>query len=367
MKKILIIILFAIVKNLSFGQLINSVSNSLGAVAGAVQGQEIELQRTTDFGDWIYLDGRLKTTLTTPQQAVCAILAISNPTAWGGANIPDRRNRFAIGASVTYPLGTTGGGATIAQNMLPQVQLPLKTSVANNGLWYRSNPDAALRLSNPSGQIYDASTILFGQAYVDLNGNVAQQPFTPFYYANAKFVWLGPSVTTATSQFPLSAAGNANFNPATGVFTVPPLTFTTTGTGNPTFAGNNLDIPKTKIFLQSNSTLSKTLGGVMFTINASDPWTLTTSFAASGAIHTTVYQYVLGANFDYWATASSGASGLLARGKSWANVTVGTIGIVSPAYQSTGSGYLQANGNTYQINATSNANIGICFIELVSP
>ena len=196
------------------------ISSNLGisSVVGAMQGEIRPFAETASFGDWIICQGQAITTLTPAQQTVAIAKGYTT-------SLPDMRNRSIVGSGLTFPYLSTGGTNNIAQNNLPNVQLPLKTSVANSGLWYRSSPDLSLRLSNPSGQIYDASTMNYNQAYSDLNGNVTQQLFMTPYIAMNYFVWLGASVTTATTQFPFNittiGTGASTWNPATGTLNIP--------------------------------------------------------------------------------------------------------------------------------------------------
>jgi microcystin-dependent protein len=76
-------------------------------------------RQPADHVGWILCNGRLKSTLTTTQQAVATALGI-------GANIDDARGKalFAAGANGIV-LGATGGAATatVAQANLPNVSL----------------------------------------------------------------------------------------------------------------------------------------------------------------------------------------------------------------------------------------------------
>jgi hypothetical protein len=192
----------------------------LAAVAGAVQGQIIQADQTADYGNWILLDGRLKSALTTAQQAVATALGY-------GVNIPDMRGRLPIGANATYPYQTTGGANTIAQNNLPNVALSVSASTSGNAVWTYNGTTGNARISN-GGFTFDGSSVgslAVGGSTSSMNGNVTQQPYTPPYRASNYFVWLGPSASTVTTSQPLTltttGSGASTFNSATGGLNIP--------------------------------------------------------------------------------------------------------------------------------------------------
>lgn len=118
-----------------------------------------------------------------------------------------------------------------------------------------------------------------------------------------------------------------------------------------------------KLVLVSTINTSGTLGGVTFSITTADPWTLSTSVAATGTTTANVYQFSAGQTWDYWTSATPGVTSILNRGKSWAGTTSGGIGLIGTSYISACTGVLIANGNTYQIQANSYNTGGVCIIE----
>jgi hypothetical protein len=216
-----------------------SAGVGLSGIAGAVQGQIIQADQTTDYGNWILLDGRLKSALTTAQQAVATALGY-------GVNIPDMRGRLPIGANATYPYQTTGGSNTIAQNNLPNVALSISGSTSGNAVWTYNGTTGNARISN-GGFTFDGSSVgslAVGGSTSSMNGNVTQQPYTPPYRASNYFVWLGPSASTVTTS--------------------QPLTLTTTGSGASTFnigtGALNIPIPNSIIITENNSIAGQSLG-----------------------------------------------------------------------------------------------------------
>lgn len=85
---------------------------SMGATLGDVK----DSVKTADHDGWILLNGRAKNTLTSLQQAACNLLGI-------GANLPDARNRFRVGAGSSYTNMSTGGSNMISRNQLPNVTI----------------------------------------------------------------------------------------------------------------------------------------------------------------------------------------------------------------------------------------------------
>jgi microcystin-dependent protein len=167
----------------------NFPNNSAGGSgASAVQGQIQAIDRTNDIGDWILLDGRLKSTLTTAQQAVATSLGY-------GANLPDMRGRLPIGAggtaAVTYQ--STAGSTTIAQNRLPNVSPVLFPSlgliIGTRGVASGNSYDVYSSSVNDGGSTTNIS--YNAQSVSSINGNVTQQPYLPPVRGVNYFVWLG--------------------------------------------------------------------------------------------------------------------------------------------------------------------------------
>jgi hypothetical protein len=232
--------------------------STVSAVAGAVAGDRKFSDLLLDHSNWILLDGRLKTALTTAQQAVATSLGY-------GVNIPDMRGRMALGIGGT--IGATalgqGGSATIAQNQLPNVVLSFSGSTGNAGAHSHTingNANGATGGSQGTFSTVAASNWAVISSVVDhahsfsgtttsLSGGVTQQNYVPSYAAGNWFVWLGASAQTITFGTPTTRcvvtanygsaqalAGNttinltgwtsskdttASFNAATGVFTAP--------------------------------------------------------------------------------------------------------------------------------------------------
>jgi hypothetical protein len=206
--------------------------STLPSVA-AMQGQKIWADRTTDLGDWILLDGRLKSALTVAQQAIATALGY-------GTNIPDMRGRMAMGALAgTYPLLSAGGSFTIARANLPNdtlVSTPnssftpsgsVSTNVnaifhsatggGFNGGRIQLTDRTGFTQNNPSELTVSASftgsaATLPNYTTSSINGGVAQTSFVPAYGTGNWFVWLGataPTVTFASASLQqLNATGN---------------------------------------------------------------------------------------------------------------------------------------------------------------
>jgi hypothetical protein len=228
------------------------------SVAGAVAGDRKFSDLLLDHGNWILLDGRLKTALTTAQQAVATSLGY-------GANIPDMRGRMALGIGGAIGAGALaqGGSAIIAQNQLPNVALSFSGSTGNAGAHSHTingNANGATGGSQGTFSTVAASNWAVISSALDhahsfsgntssLSGGVTQQNYVPSYAAGNWFVWLGSSAQTITFGAPTTRcvvtatyggaqalAGNttinltgwtstkdttASFNAATGVFTAP--------------------------------------------------------------------------------------------------------------------------------------------------
>jgi hypothetical protein len=79
-------------------------------------GDTKESYQASDHDGWILMNGRAKSTLTAQQQVACDTLGI-------GANIPNTRDRFVVGAGGAFTLGVTGGSKTIDRSALPNTTL----------------------------------------------------------------------------------------------------------------------------------------------------------------------------------------------------------------------------------------------------
>jgi hypothetical protein len=170
-------------------------------LVAAVAGDRKFSDLLIDHGDWILLNGRLKSTLTAAQQAVATSLGY-------GTNIPDMRGRMALGIGGT--IGATalsqGGSSTIGQNQLPNVALSgtITSVLAVTGGGSQAPSGFTSGTSGIPAWINGGSlssgwpgggNVTIGS----LNGGVTQQAFVPSYAAGNWFVWLGSSATTVTA------------------------------------------------------------------------------------------------------------------------------------------------------------------------
>lgn len=203
---------------LSWNQVTGQAAAS--AVAGAVAGDRKFSDLLTDHSNWILLNGRLKTTLTTAQQAVATSLGY-------GFNIPDLRGRMPMGVGAGFPVLSTGGTLLIAQNQLPNINLGSNnyrgvvggnlnadgSSAGISGIpsWENGASSLSGWPSTP-GNVFD----------IQLNGNVAQQNFLPPYATGNWFVWLGPNAATTSIGQPITPRKITRFT-SSGVFTRDPL------------------------------------------------------------------------------------------------------------------------------------------------
>jgi hypothetical protein len=170
------------------------VSATAGATAGDIKFSGL----TTDHsGNWILLDGRLKSALTPAQQTVATSLGY-------GTNIPDMRGRMAVGVGGTLgaALNAIGGSLSIAQNALPNVTLPVSGSagLGGSGIWWYNGTTGNARMPNGGG-VFDAqstTSLTVSGNTASINGGVTQQNFISPYFANNWFVWLGSSASTVT-------------------------------------------------------------------------------------------------------------------------------------------------------------------------
>jgi hypothetical protein len=75
--------------------------------------------RTVDHNGWIKLDGRLKSTLTSGQQAAASVITAEVGGGWVGLSIPDATGRAFVQGAV----GSQIGSSTISQANLPNISL----------------------------------------------------------------------------------------------------------------------------------------------------------------------------------------------------------------------------------------------------
>jgi hypothetical protein len=334
--------------------------STVSAVAGAVAGDRKFSDLLFDHGNWIILDGRLKTALTTAQQAVATSLGY-------GANIPDMRGRMALGIGGT--IGATalgqGGSSTIAQNQLPNVTLSISGSAAQggNGIWWYNGTTGNARMPN-GGNTFDAQTItsltVSGNT-ASINGGVAQQNYVPSYAAGNWFVWLGSSANTITLASVLTGA-TQSIGGLSGIAPAPiagQQNFKLLGDGTWGTGAANL----------TAGALSAVVGGVTFSINNADPMTLTTSLAMTGFVTSEVFNVAAGGTYDFWRAAGSGlatAGSTLIRGGSWNGLTSKLIGLSSSSYCCVIQGYLVGNGRTFRISGGSTNGSPNVIIEVVA-
>jgi hypothetical protein len=213
-------------------------------LVAAVAGDRKFSDLLIDHGDWILLNGRLKSTLTAAQQAVATSLGY-------GTNIPDMRGRMALGIGGT--IGATalsqGGSSTIGQNQLPNVALSgtISNFLAVVGGGSQASGGFTSGISGVPGWINGGSqssgwpgggNVTIGS----LNGGVTQQVFVPSYAAGNWFVWLGSSATTVTAG---TAVAKPEL-PAVGAITK----------GRPVEWFDNLGVPSVRDCLQGTPGLS---------------------------------------------------------------------------------------------------------------
>ncbi len=185
---------------------------SLSSVVSALQGALQIIDRTSDLGDWILLNGRLKSTLTPSQQAVATALGY-------GTNIPDMRGRLPIGAGGTAAVAYQGLGGTnnILQNQLPNVTLGGSTSDPGGHThtvtsWTGSKVnvsggsglgvlDVLGQTSPPSQTSSSAGGHTHTITTSSINGGVTQQNHLPPVRGSNWFVWLGPTSSSVSTPW----------------------------------------------------------------------------------------------------------------------------------------------------------------------
>ncbi len=144
--------------------------------------------QSADHNGWVKLDGRLKSSLTSTQQAQATALGI-------GTNLPNAADSYLVQNGTT--LGSVSGSNTvaIAKNQLPNVTYTGSlneiahgsyTSASASGVF--SRPSAG-NLGNATG---GGSTNNFSLS-IPLNGGVTQQPLdiTPQSLSVNMFIYLG--------------------------------------------------------------------------------------------------------------------------------------------------------------------------------
>jgi hypothetical protein len=131
--------------------------------------------QSTDHSGWVLLNGRLKSSLTTSQQAVATSLGI-------GTNLPDIADKNIVGVSGTKSLNTTNGSSTVtlAQNQLPNVTLSTSTDGAHTHTAGTStkvllNILGQTFLADSSNTNVTSSNGAHNHTTSSINGNVTQQ------------------------------------------------------------------------------------------------------------------------------------------------------------------------------------------------
>jgi hypothetical protein len=140
--------------------------------------------QTADHEGWILLNGRLKSTLSAPRQAVATSLGI-------GANLPDATGRALVQGALSQLIGSS----SIAQNQLPNVT----TSFSNLPIVYGGSINTDNGTSGISGipAMDNATTATTGwplgatQQTSSINGGVTQQNYIPAAIGCNHFVYLG--------------------------------------------------------------------------------------------------------------------------------------------------------------------------------
>jgi hypothetical protein len=145
--------------------------------------------QTTDHNGWIKLDGRLKTALTTTQQA--------NATALGiGVNLPDASGRSFRQGTLLANIGSS----TILQTDLPNVTLTTVAGGNHTHSYLAANGSATLGVGSGSrlaGEISirdNTATTTGTGAHTHtalLNGGVTQTAYTPASIGVNQFIYLG--------------------------------------------------------------------------------------------------------------------------------------------------------------------------------
>jgi hypothetical protein len=217
-------------------------------VGGASPGDRKWSDRSIDHGDWILLDARPLTSLTLAQLNVATSLGYVG-------NLPEMRGKFPLGASSVFPLLSSGGAssATIAQANLPAISIvggnhahAVSDSGHNHPSWIGSGGQTLVDNNGTGGnnsgfqptlsgstnqrlQTGNASTGISigssGNISIPLGGAGSPLAVLNPYSTGNWFVWLGTASNTVTVVQPLSVttsgAGNATFDPVTGVLNIP--------------------------------------------------------------------------------------------------------------------------------------------------
>jgi hypothetical protein len=162
-------------------QSIQKFGSGVGGASSVTLGDAKSGFQTADHSGWIRLDGRLKTSLTTGQQAVATSLGF-------GTNLPDAAGRVFVQGTV----GALLGASTIAQNQLPNVALTTQTSV---NVRLSVNVSNTPRETNSAMASFNDGSSQFGMgnagATSSMNGGVAQQAYMPAAIGVNQFVYLG--------------------------------------------------------------------------------------------------------------------------------------------------------------------------------
>ena len=144
--------------------------------------------QSTDHNGWVKLDGRLKSSLTSTQQAQATALGI-------GANLPNAANSYLVQNGTT--LGSVSGSntVTIAQNQLPNVTYSGHLYQVAHGAYIGATADGVFSQSstgNAGNATGGGSTNNFSMN-IPLNGGVTQQPLniTPQSLSVNMFIYLG--------------------------------------------------------------------------------------------------------------------------------------------------------------------------------
>lgn len=128
-----------------------SFADSAIPSTGATVGDVKDSFKTADHDGWIFLDGRAKSSLTASQQTAATSLGF-------GANLPDARNRFRIGAGGAHALNSVGGNSFIARANLPNVTVVGTTNTNNTGHTHAVDPPVATT-SNGTAHNHGAGTL----------------------------------------------------------------------------------------------------------------------------------------------------------------------------------------------------------------
>jgi len=125
---------------------------------------------TSDHNGWILLNGRAKSSLNAAQQARATSLGF-------GANIPNGRDRFVVGAGSAFALGSTGGSKTIERSALPNTALTFNVTsgLESQGHTHTIDPPATTTSGESQGHNHTVDpppTFTDGYSHThDIKGN----------------------------------------------------------------------------------------------------------------------------------------------------------------------------------------------------